>query len=44
MDIAGDVVRMLLTRDAEEGRALAEKLHRLNSRPPHRGSRRPATD
>lgn len=30
MDVAGDVVRLLLTRDAEEGRALAEKLHRLN--------------
>ncbi len=31
MDIASDVVRMLLTRDPEEGRALAEKLHLLNS-------------
>ncbi len=31
MDVAGDVVRMLLTRDAGEGRALAEKLHRLNT-------------
>ncbi len=31
MDIASDVVRMLLTRDPEEGRALAEKLHRLNT-------------
>lgn len=31
MDVAGDVVRMLLTRDAEEGRALAEKLHLLNT-------------
>lgn len=30
MDVASDVVRMLLTRDAAEGRALAEKLHRLN--------------
>ena len=30
MDVAGDVVRMLLTRDDEEGRALAEKLHLLN--------------
>ncbi len=30
MDIASDVVRMLLTRDPEEGRALAEKLHLLN--------------
>ncbi len=31
MDIAGDVVRMLLTRDADEGRALAQKLHDLNT-------------
>ncbi|MGI4756281.1 MAG: single-stranded-DNA-specific exonuclease RecJ [Janthinobacterium lividum] len=30
MDVASDVVRMLLTRDAAEGRALADKLHRLN--------------
>ena len=30
MDVAGDVVRMLLTRDAAEGRSLADKLHRLN--------------
>ncbi len=30
MDIAGDVVRMLLTRSAAEGQELAEKLHRLN--------------
>ncbi len=30
MDVASDVVRMLLTRDAAEGRALAEKLHLLN--------------
>ena len=30
MDVAGDVVRLLLTRDAAEGQALAEKLHRLN--------------
>lgn len=38
MDIASDVVRMLLTRDAEEGRALAEKLHLLN------GNRRTVED
>ncbi len=31
MDIAEDVVRMLLTRDADEGRALAQKLHDLNT-------------
>ena len=31
MDIAADVVRMLLTRDPEEGRALAHKLHDLNT-------------
>ena len=30
MDIAADVVRMLLTRSAAEGQELAEKLHRLN--------------
>ncbi len=30
MDVASDVVRMLLTRDAADGRALAEKLHGLN--------------
>ncbi len=30
MDVASDVVRLLLTRDAVEGRALAEKLHQLN--------------
>ncbi len=30
MDVASDVVRMLLTREAAEGRALADKLHRLN--------------
>ncbi len=30
MDIASDVVEMFLTRDAERGKALAEKLHRLN--------------
>ncbi len=30
MDVAGDVVRLLLTRDPSEGRALAEKLHQLN--------------
>ncbi len=30
MDVASDVVRLLLTRDAAEGRAIAEKLHQLN--------------
>ena len=30
MDVASDVVQMLLTRDAAEGRALAEKLHGMN--------------
>ena len=30
MDIAGDVVRMLLTRSPAEGQEVAEKLHRLN--------------
>ena len=30
MDIASDVVEMFLTRDGEEARVLAEKLHRLN--------------
>ena len=30
MDIASDVVRMLLTRSPAEGKDLAEKLHRLN--------------
>ncbi|MGI4854421.1 MAG: single-stranded-DNA-specific exonuclease RecJ [Janthinobacterium lividum] len=30
MDVASDVVRMLLTRSPAEGRDLAEKLHRLN--------------
>lgn len=30
MDVASDVVRMLLTREEAEGRALADKLHRLN--------------
>lgn len=30
MDIAADVVRMLLTRDPAEGQTLAGKLHRLN--------------
>ncbi len=30
MDIAADVVRMLLTRSPAEGKDLAEKLHRLN--------------
>ncbi len=31
MDIAGDVVELLLTRDAPRARALAEKLDRLNA-------------
>lgn len=31
MDTASDVVQLFLTRDAEEGRALAEKLHALNA-------------
>ena len=30
MDVATDAVRLLLTQDLTEGRALAEKLHRLN--------------
>jgi single-stranded-DNA-specific exonuclease len=30
MDIAGDVVELLLTRDAERARSLAEKLNQLN--------------
>ncbi len=30
MDIASDVVQLLLTRDVNEARVLAEKLHRLN--------------
>ena len=30
MDVASDVVRMFLTRDPVEGRAIAEKLHQLN--------------
>jgi single-stranded-DNA-specific exonuclease len=30
MDIAGDVVELLLTRDVEQARVLAEKLNRLN--------------
>lgn len=30
MDIASDVVRLLLTRDAEEAETLAQKLHALN--------------
>ncbi|WP_074651791.1 single-stranded-DNA-specific exonuclease RecJ [Terriglobus roseus] len=30
MDVASDVVRMFLTRDPAEGRAIAEKLHQLN--------------
>ncbi len=30
MDVASDVIQLLLTSDIEEGRALAGKLHRLN--------------
>ena len=31
MDVASDVVRLLLTQDAVEARAIAEKLHQLNA-------------